>query len=181
MSERQCDLAAAGEREGALLRALEGGGQRAVVEVRGDPLARVELVERRALRLGEEQRIAVDHRRRVARLQLRLLGAQEGELGQREERVGRKVLRERGRVQLRERGVGLVVVGLQQVVAAQLVQREVARPLIGERAPRQVALNLARIGGPDADGSRAAGQQACHRQRSERSNQVSRASHGEAH
>ena len=64
-------------------------------------------LERRALLLGEEQRIAVDHRRRVARLQLRLLGAQERELGQREERVRREVLRERGRVQLRERGVGL--------------------------------------------------------------------------
>src|SRR5262249_28657725 len=153
--EGQSDLPSGRELQRALLRQPEGGGQRAVVEVRRDALARVEFIGRRVLTLGEEQRVAVDHRRREARLKARLLGAQERELGQREEGVRRQVLRKRRGVQLRERGVGVVLVLPLQVVAAQLVQREVAGPIVGERAPRQVALDFLRVGGPRADGGRA--------------------------
>ncbi len=126
----------------------ERGAQTEIVEVGGESGARIERIVDRAV-LPEQERVGVDGGGQVVVLAILLLRIDEGELGQREEPVGT----ERGAfpAKLTERTGGVVLEAVGQPQAVERLLRGRAGLVAGQRASRNEAMDVLRVGQRDAD------------------------------
>ena len=136
---------------------LETFGEPSVVELAGEPSARIEDIRRGAPVGGKEISPRIECRREVVRAAAAMLGVVEGELGERDRVLGPKLAGcERG-VQRGERSRRIVGVALDEILPVEQVVGTPADPARGERVARDHPPRLAGIDVPGLDGSPAAG------------------------
>src|SRR5262245_15472976 len=130
----------------------ERRGETAVVEIGGHPGARVELVEWLVLGARKEEGIREDRRRQVVLALAAVVGVQEGQLRQREDRAARRRIGEHAAVQLGQGTLGILPESLVQVPAVEDVLAEEARLVRGKGALTELARHGARIDPLHVDG-----------------------------
>ena len=133
-SERQRERATAQDDLRPVLR-REPRRQRPVVQIGGDPNARVESPRGRAGPFGEEEGVGVDGGRQLIVAFLGGLPVQEGQLGQGEEEVRIAPRRDHGSVQIGQRGFGALCESVEEAQLEEHVACRHARLARGDGAP----------------------------------------------